>query len=70
MAVFRWDPPDNPNGIIEGYNVSCWLTYNNIKSHHCDSVFMDSSKLEFAAYNLLKNSTYYFQVFVFTYNMF
>ncbi|KAJ9583818.1 hypothetical protein L9F63_021821, partial [Diploptera punctata] len=63
MAVFRWDPPRHSNGIVQGYKVKCSAgTY----SHICDSPNLDATKLEYTAYNLSRNTTYYFQVQAYT----
>jgi hypothetical protein len=62
MAVFRWDPPMYSNGIIEGYEVKCWYSLRGTDIHMCDSLNLDATKLEFIAFNLSRNSTYYFQV--------
>jgi Fibronectin type III domain. len=59
MAVFRWDPPTHSNGIVEGYRVKCSA---GSYSHICDSPNLDATRLEFTAYNLSRNMTYYFQV--------
>jgi hypothetical protein len=62
MAVFRWDPPKHSNGIVEGYKVKCWYSLHGTYIHICDSLNLDATKLEFTAFNLSRNSTYYFQV--------
>jgi hypothetical protein len=62
MAVFRWDPPKHSNGIIEGYKIKCWYSLRGINIHICDSLNLEATKLEFTAFNLSRNSTYYFQV--------
>jgi hypothetical protein len=62
MAVFRWDPPKYSNGIVEGYKVKCWYSSHGTYIHICDSLNLSATKLEFTAFNLSRNSTYYFQV--------
>lgn len=62
MAVFRWDPPMSSNGIIEGYKVKCWYSLHGTDIPTCDPLNLDPTKLEFTVFNLLRNSTYYFQV--------
>ncbi|XP_069689840.1 proto-oncogene tyrosine-protein kinase ROS isoform X2 [Periplaneta americana] len=66
LAVFRWDPPTNSNGIVEGYKVKCWYSSSGKYINICDSPNLDAAKLEFTAYNLSRNSTYYFQVQAYT----
>ncbi|XP_021913370.1 proto-oncogene tyrosine-protein kinase ROS isoform X3 [Zootermopsis nevadensis] len=66
MAVFRWDPPTYSNGIVEGYKVKCWYSSHGTYIHVCDSLNLNATKLEFTAFNLSRNSTYYFQVQAYT----
>lgn len=62
MAVFRWDPPTHSNGIIEGYKVKCWYSHHGTDTDIWGTLNLDATKLEFTAFNLSRNSTYYFQV--------
>jgi len=64
MAVFRWDPPMYSNGIVEGYKVKCWYSSHGAYIHICESLNLDATILEFTAFNLSRNSTYYFQVWL------
>jgi hypothetical protein len=62
MAVFRWDPPTYSNGIIEGYKVKYWYSSHGTHHHISDSLNLNATKMEFNAFKLSRNSTYYFQV--------
>ncbi|KAK7868921.1 hypothetical protein R5R35_014230 [Gryllus longicercus] len=61
-AVFRWNPPTHPNGIIEGYKVECWFISLENNNQSCTNSPADTDKHEYIANNLLHHSTYYFQV--------
>ncbi|GLH07146.1 Protein sevenless [Gryllus bimaculatus] len=61
-AVFRWNPPTHPNGIIEGYKVECWFISLENNNQSCANSPADTDKHEYIANNLLHRSTYFFQV--------
>ncbi|XP_020283790.1 proto-oncogene tyrosine-protein kinase ROS isoform X2 [Pseudomyrmex gracilis] len=65
-AIFRWDQPEFANGIIQGYRVRCWFFENAIKIEICDNHDVLTKILEYAVYDLVFNTTYYFQVQAYT----
>nr|CAD7427324.1 unnamed protein product [Timema monikensis] len=66
MAVFRWDPPVSPNGVIEGYRVKSWLMAPEGEIHMNDSFMAGVETREYIARQLLHNATYFFEVQAFT----
>ncbi|XP_012234446.2 proto-oncogene tyrosine-protein kinase ROS isoform X2 [Linepithema humile] len=62
FVIFRWNLPEFTNGLIQGYTVQCWFFNNLEKIEVCNDYSIPSTTLEYTAYNLLPNTTYYFQV--------
>lgn len=63
-VLFRWSPPTEPNGIIQRYELSCWVTYNftNSSGTSCSSTQISTKSLEFTLQNLPTNKIHNFQV--------
>ncbi|XP_066586207.1 proto-oncogene tyrosine-protein kinase ROS [Prorops nasuta] len=66
FAIFRWNSPEFPNGLIKGYTVDCWFIESDIQIRICDSVVVPADVLEHTVHHLLQNTTYYFQVRAYT----
>ncbi|XP_046600630.1 proto-oncogene tyrosine-protein kinase ROS isoform X2 [Neodiprion lecontei] len=65
-AVFRWDPPDHPNGLIQVYAIDCWYMLEGMNIDICNCLNVNSTMLEYRLYQLLPNTTYYFRVQAYT----
>ena len=61
-ALFRWDPPRQPNGPVLKYLVKHWYSRPLGDLHMCDPVVLPADRLEYEATRLEHNCTYYFQV--------
>ena len=63
-VIFRWSAPAEPNGIIQRYELSCWVTYNftNSSRTSCSSTQISTKSLEFTLQNLPTNKIHNFQV--------
>lgn len=63
-VIFRWSAPTEPNGIIQRYELSCWVTYNftNSSRTSCSSTQISTKSLEFTLQNLPTNKIHNFQV--------
>lgn len=60
VAVFRWDPPTSPNGVIRNYKIDCWLQNSDLQV--CKDTNIPASTLEFTVPEIPENSTIYFTV--------
>lgn len=59
-GLLRWDPPDQPNGLITRYRIRCWYYLADVEvASHVD---LYPDKEELTMKNLVENTTYYFQV--------
>lgn len=61
IAIYRWLPPSEPNGIILRYKVTCWYIRDERRVTVCNDL-VNAKTLEFQTSSLLANTTYYFQV--------
>ncbi|XP_054270502.1 proto-oncogene tyrosine-protein kinase ROS isoform X2 [Macrosteles quadrilineatus] len=59
IAVFRWDSPVSPNGVVVKYQVKCWLDGSDFQV--CDNTELPASTLEYVVPNLPQNTTIYFK---------
>ncbi|XP_046670760.1 proto-oncogene tyrosine-protein kinase ROS-like isoform X1 [Homalodisca vitripennis] len=57
IAVFRWDAPVSPNGVIVKYQVSFWLDSSDLQVTE-----LPASTMEYVVPELPPNSTIYFKV--------
>lgn len=60
--MVRWDAPENPNGIIQGYDVRCWYNDNETETEICEGVINEANQTEYRLIHVDKLRTYYFQV--------
>ncbi len=62
-VLLRWSPPLEPNGIIQRYELSCWVTHNHTNSlgTTCSSSQISAKTLEFTLQNLPTNKIHNFQ---------
>lgn len=60
--IVRWDPPINPNGILQGYKIRCWYNDNETESEICDGVIRESNQTEYTLTHMEKQQVYFFQV--------
>ncbi|XP_030754698.1 proto-oncogene tyrosine-protein kinase ROS-like isoform X3 [Sitophilus oryzae] len=65
-VIFRWDPPLFPNGVLQGYYVSCWYIGEDTRIGQCDDVKTPPNQTEYKAKDLIYNKVYFFQVQAFT----
>ncbi|XP_053678090.1 proto-oncogene tyrosine-protein kinase ROS [Anopheles nili] len=62
--VFRWSPPEEPNGPIVAYRVDCWASHDDTQGR----VLLDGAEVRtdrtelIVAEPVLPNATYYLQV--------
>lgn len=61
IAIYRWSPPEEANGIVIGYKITCWYIEDEMRVPVCDEV-VSGKTLEFRSSSLLPNTTYFFQV--------
>lgn len=59
-AIFRWSPPETPNGPIIAYKVHCWYEEDGISNHVLQGERINGT--ERIVRNLLHNVTYFFRV--------
>ncbi|KYQ48889.1 Proto-oncogene tyrosine-protein kinase ROS [Trachymyrmex zeteki] len=64
--IFRWDPPEFTNGVIQGYIVECWYFVNETKVLICNNCSINATNLEYATSNVTSNTTYYCKVRAYT----
>lgn len=64
-VLFRWSPPAEPNGVIQHYELACWVTNNrtNLPGTMCSSSQISTRTLEFTLQNLPFDKVYQFQVY-------
>lgn len=67
MIIFRWDAPDNCNGVINGYIVNCWSESSGEVLDVCNNASVVPGEQQFELANLTEYQTYFFQVQAFTY---
>ena len=65
-AEFRWSPPEQPNGVILGYNVNAWSFQSEQKNIEVENVKVVGQSHQINLSDLRINTTYYFQVQAFT----
>lgn len=60
--IVRWDAPEHPNGIIQGYDIRCWYNDNQTETEMCDGITTEAHQTEYRLIHLDKLKKYYFQV--------
>ncbi|KAK0161869.1 hypothetical protein PV327_008274 [Microctonus hyperodae] len=66
FITFRWDLPEFPNGVINGYTLRCWYMENGHEIQILDVINVTHETREFTVHQLKINTTYYFEVRAFT----
>lgn len=75
-AIFRWEPPTNPNGIIRGYEVQCWSQLVKEKMRHpvkfsaCADAHLSPTHTQLMLRDLVNGSIYYFRVSINCYKLY
>ncbi|XP_057670694.1 proto-oncogene tyrosine-protein kinase ROS isoform X2 [Diorhabda carinulata] len=65
--IIRWDPPLNPNGILQGYKLRClWYVENNVEMDLCDNVIKRNNETEYRLEMVGNSGEYHFEVQAFT----
>ncbi|XP_018353318.1 PREDICTED: proto-oncogene tyrosine-protein kinase ROS isoform X2 [Trachymyrmex septentrionalis] len=64
--IFRWNPPEFTNGVIQGYIVECWHIVNETEVFICNNCSIETTTLEYATSNVTSNMTYYCKVRAYT----
>lgn len=60
--IVRWDVPEHPNGIIQGYDIRCWYNDNETEIEICDGITTEAHQTEYKLIHTDKLKNYYFQV--------
>ncbi|XP_017769031.1 PREDICTED: proto-oncogene tyrosine-protein kinase ROS isoform X2 [Nicrophorus vespilloides] len=61
-VTLRWDSPENPNGVLEGYKITWW----SLSKKTAESLILEAGDKEYVFDNLLNSEFYYFQIQAFT----
>ncbi|XP_050510998.1 proto-oncogene tyrosine-protein kinase ROS isoform X1 [Diabrotica virgifera virgifera] len=64
--VVRWDPPVNPNGILQGYKLRCWFMDSEVELDLCDNVINRDNETEYRLEMIENSKEYHFEVQAFT----
>lgn len=64
--AYRWDLPEFENGLIQGYELKCWLIIEGNEIQISNDIKVGSEVQEYAVNQLKSNATYYFKVRAFT----
>lgn len=62
MAVFRWDPPLHPHGVLLKYTVNCWVLPTSVEVESCNVHELVADKQELIVSNIPQNTTIFFKV--------
>lgn len=62
-ATFRWNPPEQSNGVIRGYKIFCWYYEEQDLIDVCKNKTVSPTSVQYDIVgNLTAPQTYYFQV--------
>ncbi|KAJ8921659.1 hypothetical protein NQ315_010568, partial [Exocentrus adspersus] len=65
-VILRWDMPLTPNGLLQGFRITCWHMNDDARIEICNNVVIQPNNTEYKIYNLKRNVIYFIQVQAFT----
>ncbi|VEN47844.1 unnamed protein product [Callosobruchus maculatus] len=65
-VTVRWDPPQDPNGVLKGYRVKCYYVEDDAVVDVCVDASTEASKREFKLDELVRGVIYHFTIQAYT----
>ncbi|KAG5883190.1 hypothetical protein JTB14_018205 [Gonioctena quinquepunctata] len=66
LITIRWDPPSNPNGVLQGFKVRCWYMDKDTEIDIRNNGFTAGNETELKLEMKESSGEYYFEVQAFT----